>query len=1487
MTDGPDQQRILDALSRARTQIEELKKPKDQRIAIIGMAGRFPGAENLDEFWDLLREGRSGVREVTEEELKAAGVPDRLREDPDYVRSYASFEEATAFDASFFGYSPREAEVLDPQHRVFLECAWHAMEDAGYDSQQTSDRIGVYAGSALNSYLVNLAQNENPSDPINRVQAVVGNVMGLMPTRVSYHLDLKGPSCGIQTGCSTSLVSLHEACRALLDDDCEIALSGGVTVSRAVPEGYLHEPGGIASPDGCCRAFDTKGKGTLFGNGVGVLVLKKFEDAIRDRDNIRAIILGTAINNDGSDKVGLIAPSVSGQAEVIRSAYERASVSPSSVSYVEGHGTATEMGDPVEFRALDEVMGDELKRDDRVCTLGSVKSNVGHLDAAAGVAGVIKTVLAMENRALPPTLYFESANPQLGLERSPFSVSSELQKWTNDLLPRRAGVSSFGMGGTNAHAILEEAPSRVSEAKDKKPRVFPLSAKSNAALQKGAENLVSYLESSSQSLGDIAHTLQVGRRALPHRMALVAGSNKELVQQLKSHRASEVKGAPPVIFLFSGQGSQYSGMAAAMMQECELFRDLIQDSADLLEGQVNLKELLTNSELLLEDTSLVQPVLFTLEYAMARVVMSWGVEPAAMLGHSLGEYVAACLSGVFTLSEALRLVAARGRAMQACEPGQMIAIRATSFEVQKMLTGSLEIAATNSPDQTVVSGPQREIESLNECLKKEEIASQILATSHAFHSASMEPALREFESALREVELKEPQLDLISNRTGTWLSPEQAMSVDYWLEHLRHTVRFTEGVSTLHETLPNACYLELGPGQTLCRFVQSIVSDPKQTIATLPGLNDVTLGSQELRQAQALLWERGAVLNWHASSDEKFCRVSLPGYPFERTSHYLPLSANSVQKTPSTTRLPEDEWYSLPIWRQQPLMAPALSVQEKRLLLLGAPGDLEVSSAFDLIRVDAGASFEARSDCHFLVDPHSCKDFERLIESLGGRDLHWVYAWSFNRKEEFDSLASVTALAQALQKSSPQKEQSLDVLISNGSRITGSETLSPTAAALSGFLNVLEQEVPHLHCRLLDVDPEETYSADLCAEWQTESSGQYIAYRHGLRWEREYQPCDLPQAQGTTLRKGGTYLVIGDLEDGLGLVYAKALREKLQGKIIVLGKASLPEPSDWDTWLASHGEKHPTSQTVQRIKALGREGVEFVMGSAQLSDPQAVLAEVTQLRERLNEEEIDGLFYADVMGGEASCALAEMDSATLERIYQNKLEVISSINLLLKEEEIGFAVLQSTLSSIVGGQGFSAYAASGAYLDCFASSVDHPQVVAINWDACDLYDDFGEHRSALMTEAMSPEEVWQATVKILAQPSLKQVIVSPRSLAQRGESRLVRCPTDQSDLLGDEFAAPQGSVELAVAQAMGDLLGIQKIGRNDDFFALGGHSLLAIQAISKLRKEFQIEVPMRAILQGTPTVAGISLVIEESLSKLDGEDILNVESFIDQIEKES
>jgi amino acid adenylation domain-containing protein len=846
-------------------------------VAIVGMAGRFPGAGSVEELWQRLCRGDELVTFFSDEELLAEGVPRERLADPRYVRARGVLDGADRFAASFFEVSPREAEIMDPQQRVFLECAWEALEDAAIDPSRFPGRVAVFAGASENGYVRNLQANPGAVRAVGGYQAFLLNRNDFLPARVSYKLDLRGPSLNVQTACSTALVAVHLACRSLLEGECEAALAGGVSIA-GVRRGYLYEAGGIASPDGHTRTFSSRARGTIAGEGVGIVVLKRLADALESGDRIYAVLRATALNNDGGQKIGFTAPSIDGQAAVIAAAQAAAGVDPDTLGYVEAHGTATELGDPIEMAALTQAFRAKTSRSG-YCAIGSIKSNLGHLDAAAGVAGLIKAALAVERGEIPPSLHFDEPNPRIDFASSPFYVQTALTPWPDGTSPRRAAVSSFGIGGTNAHAILEQAPPAPGTGPSRRWHLLPFSAKTPAALNAMCARLADHLERHpGLDLADVAWTLQVGREAFAHRRIVVAGSREEAVARLRESGITGVAGRPdrPVFFLFPGQGSQHAGMAMELYREEPVFREHF----DRCLGPEILPALETGEGLL--DTSIAQPALFAVEYSLARLWMSWGIEPAGFLGHSIGEYVAACLAGVFTLEQAVSIVAARGRLMQQLPEGAMLAF---SGPEEVAISHGLDIAAVNAPGALVVSGPVAAIEGLERELPE----SRRLYTRRAFHSAMTEPVLEPFARQVGEHALQAPRIPFVSNLSGTWITAAEATDPGYWARHLRGAVRFGDGVRTLLDE-PDAVLLEVGPRRTLAALARRQAEGvPGSTVLSSLAIPGEPAGDQQtLLSALGRLWLSGIEVDWTAlNAPGRRRRVPLPTYPFERGSYWL------------------------------------------------------------------------------------------------------------------------------------------------------------------------------------------------------------------------------------------------------------------------------------------------------------------------------------------------------------------------------------------------------------------------------------------------------------------------------------------------------------------------------------------------------------------------------------------------------------------------
>ncbi|MBP5972970.1 SDR family oxidoreductase [Brasilonema sp. CT11] len=896
-------------------------------IAIIGMAGRFPGAKNVEEFWQNLQIGVESISFFTDEELLSSGIEKAVLSDPNYVKARAVLEDVELFDASFFGFNPREAEVTDPQQRLFLESAWQAIENAGYNSETYEKQIGVYAGTSINSYFFNLYSNQNLINSVDSFQLLIGSDKDFLTTRVSYKLNLTGPSYTVQTACSTSLVAVHLACQSLLNGECDMALAGGVSISASRKIGYFYKDGAIGSKDGHCRAFDAKAQGTVSGEGVGIVVLKRLEDALADGDFIHAVIKGSAINNDGSFKVSYTAPRIDTQAKVIRTAQVVAEVEPETITYIEAHGTGTSLGDPIEIAALTQAFRTSTEKKG-FCAIGSVKTNIGHLDAAAGVTGLIKTVLALKHKQIPPSLHFEEPNPQIDFANSPFYVNTILSEWKTNGTPRRAGVSSFGIGGTNAHVILEEAPAIETSATSGAWQLLLLSAKTSTALETATTNLTTHLQQHPDlNLADVAYTQSVGRRAFDHRRMVVCRDINDAVKALSTIDPQRVfthhqqPSNRPVVFMFSGQGTQYVNMGRELYQSEPTFTQAVDNCCELLKPHLGLdlrhvlypneahKDLATEQ---LQQTFVAQPALFTIEYALAQLWMAWGVHPETMIGHSIGEYVAATLAGVFSLEDALALVATRGQLMQQLPTGEMLSVQLPEQEVQPLLGTEMSLAASNGPGSCVVSGPTWAIERLHQKLQDKGVGCRRLHTSHAFHSQMMEPILEPFSHSLQKVTLNPPKIPFVSNVSGTWITAAEATDPKYWVKHLRQTVRFSSGIAELIKT-HERILLEIGPGRTLSTFAKQHHVDELVVLTSIRHPQEQHSDVAFLLNTLGRLWLFGVKVDWSGFyANEQRHHIPLPTYPFERQRYWIEaqkqaLLGGQLQPKPTATQL----WKSL------------------------------------------------------------------------------------------------------------------------------------------------------------------------------------------------------------------------------------------------------------------------------------------------------------------------------------------------------------------------------------------------------------------------------------------------------------------------------------------------------------------------------------------------------------------------------------------------
>ncbi len=1341
-------------------------------IAIVGMAGRFPGARSIEEYWGNLRNGVESVRVFTDDELLAAGVSREELADPNYVRTGVVLDDMEMFDAGFFGFTPRDASIMDPQHRHFLECAWEALENAGHPPARFDGAIGVFGGSGFNAYMpYNLLPNRQFVESVGFfLVRHTGNDKDFLTTRVSYLLDLRGPAVNVQTACSTSLVAVHLACQSLLSGECDMALAGGVTIEMPHRRGYVYHEGEILSPDGHCRPFDHRSEGTIFGSGAGIVALRRLADAIADGDYIHAVVKGSAINNDGSLKVGYLAPSVDGQAQAIAEALAVADVDPATISYVETHGTATPVGDPIEVAALTQAF---RRRTDKVgfCGIGSVKSNIGHLDTAAGVASFIQVALALQKRELPASLHFEKPNPVIDFAASPFYVNSELRPWTADS-PLRAGVSSLGVGGTNAHVILEEAPQRAPSGPSRPAQLLTLSAKSPASLDAGAARLAQYLEEHPDAnLADIAYTLHIGRAAFAHRRTVVARDATDAAAALSSGDPKRVfsqmasDAARPVAFMFPGGGAQYADMARELYETERVFREHVDRCLTILRPTVDFDlravlfptaETREAAGATLERPSRALPALFAIEYALAQLWMSWGVRPQALIGHSLGEYVAACLSGVITVEEGMALVTLRGRLFETLPDGVMLSVPLGEQELAPLLGTELSIAAVNAPNLCVASGPERAITALEQELAARGVEANRLHINVAAHSAMLEPILAEFGAFVRRLKPRAPKIPYISNVTGTWITAADATDPMYWVRHLRGTVRFASGVGELLAD-PQRVLLEVGPGQTLVTLARQHAARGPSHVA-LPSLRhpkDPQSDVAFVLGALGRLWMAGVDVDWSAfHKGERRLRVPLPTYAFDRQRYWIeaPKDGGAREAAARTTsaglrkRADVADWFYVPTWKQTLPPSRAEESGTTRWLLFIDDCGIGASVAQRLERdghgvvvVRAGDRFERDGITAFTIRPSASEDYDALFAALraqGGVPGRIVHLWAVTASEPlptvlaaYDSTQATTfhallCLAQALGKEDLAGLCKLDV-VSNGMQQVAGELLRyPEKATLLGPCRVIGQEFPNVVCRSVDVGvPEwgarqpESVIDQLLAELRSASTDPIVAYRGHRRFVQDFEAAPLasPAGRPARVRDGGVYLITGGL-GGIGLVVAEHLAREARSRLVLVGRTAVPSRDEWGAWLASHDPDDVTSRRIRKIQGLETLGAEVMPVAADVADLESMTAVVRRARERFGS--LDGVIHA--AGVLDDGVILMKDPAAADRVLAPKVRGALVLDAVTRNLPLDFFVLFSSVSSIAGLAGQVDYAAANAFLDAFAhhrTARDGSVTTAVNWSA--------------------------------------------------------------------------------------------------------------------------------------------------------------------------
>ncbi len=1432
----------------------------DFDIAIVGMSCRLPGAQDLDEFWRNLAGGIESITRLSDQDILASGVPASYLSNPNYVKAAPILDEPGDFDAGFFGFSPMEATTMDPQHRILLELAHEALEDAGHDADRYQGRIGVFTGSAMNTYFMNVGLNSRLAEEY--IPTLIGNDKDFLSTRISYKLNLKGPSITVQTACSTSLVAVHLARQSLLSGETDMALAGAISVRVPHRAGYFADAGEVTSPDGHVRAFDSRANGTVFGSGGGIVVMKRLADAIAAGDTIHAVIKGSAVNNDGADKAGYTAPSVTNQADAVVEALANAGVEADSISYIEAHGSGTPIGDPIEVRALTKAFRSFTQRSG-YCAIGSVKTNVGHLDVAAAIAGMIKTVLALEHRQIPPSLHFTEANPEIDFASTPFYVNTGLQEWTSEG-PRRAGVMSTGMGGTNAHVVLEESPQPGKSTDASSPHLLILSAKTETALDQTTHRLQKFLNrNDSVNLSDVAYTLQIGRKAFPLRRCLVCTDREDAASALgqqgskRVHSSRVDESRRPVIFLLPGIGDHYVGMAHDLYENWAVFKQEVDRCAQILEahlgidmrtiiypnsqswkkqGQpkgIDLKMMLGRKTDAPEDhdtrnliqTLYAQPALFTIEYAMARLWQSLGITPDAIVGHSMGEYVAACLAEVFSLEDALRLIAMRAKLVNELPQGAMLAVTLPELELLPLLPKDLSISLINGPSLCVVAGPGGAVAEFESMLTARSVICRRVQNAHAFHSRMLDPIVKPFEEEVSKVQLNEPKIPYISNVTGTWITGRAATNPAYWAKHANHTARFSDALHELWQ-FKNPILVEAGPGRTL-GVVAMQHPDRKngESPTVLSSLrhhyenqNDVEF----LLHSVGAMWLAGAAIHWDNVHQPKPRRkISLPTYPFERQKYWIENGRSRhelVSKSSDSEQQSIDNWFYVPTWERTPFpggfnINKASENGTSWLIFTDRWGGgtgfqrklEELGAAVQVAHF--GETFKRRSASSVEINPASLEDYLQLfgdIKEKFGDALNIVHLGcltadndpvDYNTRNNGQNFGffSLLYIAQAVGELRISIPIRIGIISNRIHEVTGEETLDPDMATVLGLSGVIPREFSNVACFNVDLpgprvvdDPPDDVIIRILSEFTEPNPSEVRAYRGKHRWRRKYERVNLPVSAVSKepdeppapnrLRNRGVYLITGGT-GGLGLAFAKYLAKTCQARIVLTKKTAFPEKSKWKNLLNSKEAPQAIVKTITELLEIESLGAAVEVFVAEASDQEQMRRVVDEMLRKFGA--INGVLHA--AGMVTPRLVMTITKKTVESVLSPKVQGTMVLFDLLKDVKLDFMVLFSSMSSVAGPCAHSDYSAANCFLDAFANysnSLAKFHTLSINWPVwkevgigagssyyAELEPLLGveDLREAMLKRAILTNDGLEAFTRAL-DSNLSRIVVSPESL---------------------------------------------------------------------------------------------------------------------------
>lgn len=1472
-------------------------------IAVIGMSIRCPGAKNLTDYWENLVEGKESIKHLTREELIERGISEEIIDSPNYINASGAMDDFESFDANFFNYLHNEAIHLDPQTRLYHEITWEALEDAGCNPDTYQGMIGMFIGVPLNAMWKvhsSLAKNDTG---LSSYYIEILNSKDNLPMLISNKLNLQGPSFSMNTACSSSLVAVHQACRAILTGDCNVAVAGGVTLDSNIKAGYYYEDGLIFSPDGHCRPFDTDANGTIFSEGAGAVVLKKLSDAIKDKDYIYGIIKGSAINNDGNRKLGYMSPSIDGQVECARKALIMSKVESNSISYIEAHGTGTKLGDPVELKALENAYKlSETKK----CAIGSVKSNIGHLDVASGAAGLIKVLLSLDKKKIPASINFKKGNENIDFDKSPFYVNDKLKDWNQvDEMPLRAAISAFGIGGTNAHIILEEAPNNVT-SNSYDMSLFVFSAKTKKSLVDYLEKYIKYLsKDDSINLSNLAYSLAIGRKDFDYRLSLPCSNKKDLIEGLEKIIAKDlvlepVLGENSIVFMFSGQGSQYKTMGKEMYDNIPFFKLWMDKGLDLLESLYcdNFRKFIFSPSETeeFEDTKYVQPLLFVFEYAVAKYLMHLGIKPKYMIGHSVGEYVAAALSEVFSYEEGLTLMVERGKLMSSLPKGSMLSVAINYEDVKDYLKEGLSIASINSPNQLVISGEVTKIDKLSRELEDKGISNIKLRTSHAFHSEMMDPILENFREVLKKINLKAPKIPFISNLTGELVKIDEVTSEEYWLNHLRYTVKFSEGINTLIKLKANT-FLELGPGKTLTSLLKQNTVNAKEYLAINMIANRDNSANSVFHFSEKIgkLWNNGVKVDWSVYYAEKENRkVPMPSYAFEKTKYpvvvgdFQTIKENGIQNIKLEKKDILDSFY-IPSWKKKYLVKNEDVFFENYCVFFSEESDLsdELKNKFEkkglhFLIVKKGNEFSKISNECYEINPNNKADYSRLFLDLENRKIiseHILYNWKskegvvcndkINLDENTLGFFYMQNILQSLKESDQLKKCKIFLLSEALYNVINTENTSTEHAITSGLLKVISQEMPSVFTCVVDVNLNDqsdllTLSECIYDEIKYNDFDKTVAIRNNVRWVQHIEDIQIKKRNNTKIKENGVYLITGGLGH-LGYTIANHLLEKYNANLILIGRTELPSKIELNNLLLEKDSK------AYRLNELSQKSghVEYFCIDINNSDEFKTLMTSVEARFGMINGVIHtaGILHSDYF---MHCDKIDIKKA-LDQIAP-KLYGTKTLHSYFKDKNPDFIWLSSSLSSFLGGMGIVSYCSGNIFMDSFVTkhSKDNPNWISVNLD----YLNFSNQKESKSINKDELIEVFEVSVEL---EGITQVIVAKGNIQERFKkyildkidiepaSKKIEGSKVNRNTITNLYIEPSSSTEIKLLEIWSSFLNINNIGIGDDFFELGGDSLKGMALLKLIMNEFGVKINLTELFE-SPSIKTLALKIDIELS---------------------